>query len=172
MARAFVSVGSNIDPAKNVRSALVLLRKRAAVRAISTVYLTEPIGPAGQSPYYNCVVAVQTELQPLDFKKKVLRAIETDLGRTRSSDKYAPRTIDLDLLLYDEVVTATAELVLPDPGIVQRRFLAAALAELDPELVLPGSATRIRTVSQQMPSAVMQPLEDYTKRLRKEVLHE
>ncbi len=170
MARAFVSVGSNIEPEKNVRSALQRLGEQVTIRAVSTVYLTEPIGPAGQPPYYNCVADLKTDLTPLDLKRQVLRGIEATLGRIRTGDKYAPRTIDLDLILYDEVVMTTDELVLPDPDIFRRPFLAAAVQELAPDLVLPGSEKRISDVA---PSTrAMKPLEQFTKELRKEILHE
>jgi dihydroneopterin aldolase/2-amino-4-hydroxy-6-hydroxymethyldihydropteridine diphosphokinase len=170
MARAFVSVGSNIEPEKNVRSALQRLGEQVTLRAVSTVYLTEPIGPAGQPPYYNCVVDVETDLTPLGLKQKVLRGIETALGRTRTADKYAPRTIDLDLILYGEVVMTTDELVLPDPDIFRRPFLAAAVRELAPNLVMPGSGKSINDAAASMPHE-MKPLEQYTKLIRKEILH-
>ncbi len=170
MARAFVSVGSNIEPEKNVRAALQRLGEQVTIRAVSTVYLTEPIGPAGQPPYYNCVADVETDLTPLGLKQKVLRGIETALGRSRTADKYAPRTIDLDLILYDEVVMTTDELVLPDPDILQRPFLAAAMRELAAGLVLPGSGKSFNDAGGPMPHE-MKPLEQYTQLLRKEILH-
>jgi 2-amino-4-hydroxy-6-hydroxymethyldihydropteridine diphosphokinase len=171
MARAFVSVGSNIEPEKNVRSALQRLGEQVMIRAVSTVYLTEPIGPAGQPPYYNCVADVETDLTPFGLKQKVLRGIETALGRTRTGDKYAPRAIDLDLILYGEVVMTTDELVLPDPDIFRRPFLAAAMRELAPNLVMPGSGKHINDGAAPMPHE-MKPLEQYTKLIRKEILHE
>ncbi len=172
MVRAFVSVGSNIEPEKNMRSALRQLGELVTIRAVSTVYLTDPIGPTRQFPYYNCVLDVETDLAPLDLKLNVLRTIETALGRTRTSDKYAPRTIDLDLILYDEVVMTSDELVLPDPDILQRPFLAASVQELAPGLVLPGSGLSISAAAARMSYETVKPLEGYTKRIRKEILHE
>ncbi len=170
MARAFVSIGSNIEPEKNVRSALRLLARHATIRAVSTVYLTEPVGPPGQPSYYNCVLEIDTDLPPLALKKDVLRRIEAELGRARTGDRYAPRSIDLDLILYDEVVAATVELVLPDPDIVQRPFLAAGIAELAPGLILPGTRTVISDVAARLSNAGMKPLAAYTSLLRKEIL--
>ncbi len=160
-----------MNPEENLRTALLLLRHHATIRAVSTVYLTEPIGPPGQPPYYNCVLDLGTELQPLDFKKDVLRRIELKMGRTRSGDKYAPRPIDLDLIIYGEVVLATGELVLPDPDILRRPFLAASLEELAPDLVLPGSGIRISDAARRLSRQGMTPLGHYTERLRKDVLH-
>ncbi len=172
MARAFISAGSNIDPEKNVLSALRLLGMHARIRAISTAWLTEPIGMPGHPLFYNCVVEVETDLPPRELKINVLRRIEAELGRAWMHDKYAPRTIDLDLILYDEVVTASGQLVLPDPDIATRPFLAAGIAELAPGLVLPGSGSIIDDIAARQSKTAMKPLADYTNLLRKEILHE
>ena len=105
MARAFVAIGSNIDAAANVRAAVRALALRMPVVAISTVYRTEPEERPEQPPFYNCVVEINAEIAPLELKFQVLRPIEEALERRRTSDKYAPRTIDLDLILYDDLVS-------------------------------------------------------------------
>jgi 2-amino-4-hydroxy-6-hydroxymethyldihydropteridine diphosphokinase len=172
MARAFISIGSNIDPETNVRDAILRLGSTAQVKAISTVYRTEPVGPPGQPPFYNCVVELETDLAPRELKFQLLRRIESELGRTRGSDKFAARTIDLDLILYDELVMITEDLTLPDPDILRRPFLAVPLHELAPGLVLPGSGVRISEAVSAQPRKDMTPLEGYSERIRKEVLHE
>ena len=172
MTRAFVGIGSNIDPEVNVRSAILRLKETARVKAISTVYSTEPVGPPGQPPYYNCVVEIETDLAPRDLKFKMLRRIESELGRTRGIDRFAARTIDLDLVLYDDLVMATEDLTLPDPDILVRPFLAIPLQELAPGLVLPGSGLPISEAVLAQPRTGMAPLENYTERIRKEILHE
>jgi len=172
MTRAFVSIGSNIDPEINVRNAILRLRSTARVKAVSTVYRTEPVGPPGQPPFYNCVVEIETDLAPRELKFQLLRRIESELGRTRGADRFAARTIDLDLVLYDELVMTTEDLTLPDPDILRRPFLAIPLQELAPGLVLPGSGIRISAAVQMQPRMNMTPLEDYTERIRKEILHE
>lgn len=170
MARAFVSVGSNIDPETNVRAALLRLSKETDLRAISTIYLTEPLGRQGQPPFYNCVIEIETSLPPAELRFGVLRNIEDGLGRRRSDDKFAPRTIDLDLILYDDLVMTTPELTLPDPEILERPFLAIALSEITPGLVLPGSHTGIGEAAAKLSRIGMQPLRTYTDRIRKEIL--
>jgi len=172
MARAFIGIGSNIDPETNVRDAVQRLGSTARVTAISTVYRTEPVGPPGQPWFYNCVVEIETDLAPRELKFRLLRGIEGELGRTRSSDKFAARTIDLDLILYDELVMTTPDLALPDPDIPQRPFLAIPLHELAPGLVLPGSGLRIQEAAASMSSNTMMPLAAYTEHLRKEFLHD
>jgi 2-amino-4-hydroxy-6-hydroxymethyldihydropteridine diphosphokinase len=172
MTRAFVGIGSNIDPEVNVRSAIFRMMETARVKAISMVYRTEPVGPPGQPPYYNCVVEIETDLAPRDLKFRLLRRIESELGRTRSTDRFAARTIDLDLVLYDDLVMTTEDLSLPDPDILVRPFLAIPLQELAPGLVLPGSGLHISEVVLAQPRTGMAPLENYTELIRKEILHE
>ena len=172
MTRAFVSIGSNIDPEINVKSAILRLSSAARVKAVSTVYRTEPVGPPGQPPFYNCVVEIETDLAPRELKFQLLRRIESELGRTRGADRFAARTIDLDLVLYDELVMATEDLTLPDPDILRRPFLAIPLQELAPGLVLPGSGLRISEAVLAQPRKGMTPLENYTERIRKEITHE
>lgn len=172
MARAFISIGSNIDPETNVRDALRRLGASARVTAVSTVYLTKPVGPSGRPPFYNCVAELETELAPRDLKFRLLRRIESELGRARGADTFAARTIDLDLILYDELVMTAEDLTLPDPEILVRPFLAIALHELAPGLVLPGSGVRISGTIPALPRTGMKPLVDYTERIRKDLFHE
>jgi 2-amino-4-hydroxy-6-hydroxymethyldihydropteridine diphosphokinase len=172
MARAFISIGSNIDPEINVRNAILRLGATTRVKAISTVYRTEPVGPPGQPPFYNCVVEIETDLAPRELKFRLLRRIEGELGRTRGGDKFAARTIDLDLILYGDLVMTTEDLTLPDPDIMRRPFLAVPLQELAPGLALPGSDVRINEAVRALPRKGMTPLENYTERMRKEILHE
>ncbi len=169
MARAFVAVGSNINPARNVRAAIRALAERVRVAAISTVYRTEPECRPGQPPFYNCVIEIETGLSPRTFKFQLLRGIEAALGRQRTADKDAPRTIDLDLLLYDDLVLNTSGLVLPDPDIARRPFLAIPLSELSPGLVLPGTLAPVAELAANMPPTGMRPRIAYTARLRREI---
>lgn len=171
MARAFVSIGSNINPAENVRKAIHRLALQVRVLGISTVYLTEAEGRPEQPPYFNCVVEIETEAPPVELKHQVLRRIEEDLGRERSEDRYAPRPIDLDLIVYDDLVMETDDLTLPDPQILHRPFLAILLRELAPGLTLPGLNRRMEEVAAALPQGSMKPLESYTERLRRAIRH-
>jgi 2-amino-4-hydroxy-6-hydroxymethyldihydropteridine diphosphokinase len=170
MARAFISVGSNIDPDTHVRQALALIAVRTHLAAISTVYLTDPLGRPEQHPYYNCVLELATDLPPLEVKRAILRPIEGKLGRVRTQDRYAPRTIDLDLIAYGDLVLNEDGLQLPDPEIIKRPFLALPMAELAPGWVLAGSNCRIEEVAAALSADRMRPLADYTRQLRQELL--
>ncbi len=166
-----VAVGSNIEPERNLPKAIALLDDRARVLDLSTIFLSAAEGPAGQPQFLNGIVKVATRIPPRDFKFDVLRAIEAELGRRRTGDKYAPRTIDLDLILYDELVVNAPDLTLPDPEIFVRTYLAFPLYELEPGLRLPGSALTIEDVVGGMRRKGLQPLADFTRSL-KETYHD
>jgi 2-amino-4-hydroxy-6-hydroxymethyldihydropteridine diphosphokinase len=171
MARAFVAVGSNIDREANVERALVRLNELAPIRAISDFYSTRAVSGGDQPDFLNGMVEVETELPPLTLKEAVLRSIEDELGRCRSEDKNADRTIDLDLVLYDGVVNETPPLILPDPELEQRAFLAVPLMQLAPSLELPcgrGSATDVASA---LDRSDMVPKPEYSHRLRTRILH-
>ena len=141
MTAVYISLGSNIAPEANITRALELLAKAVRLSALSTFYRTVLVGPAGQPSFVNGVAEVRTDLGPRPLKFEVLRGIETALGRRRGPDKYAPRPIDLDLLLYGDLVVREPDLVLPDPDLRERLFLAAALRELAPGLAPPGAGS-------------------------------
>jgi len=137
MASAYVGVGSNIEPETNVIRSLELLRERVRVTAVSQIFTTAPIDRPMQEPYANGVFRIETDLEPRELKS-LFRSIEDSLGRTRTADRYAPRTIDLDLVLYGERVIREPGLVIPNPDLLTRPFLTAALLEIAPDLIVPG----------------------------------
>ena len=167
MVRAFIAAGSNIEPAKNIKKAVQLLSQKVKITGISTVYQTQPIDRPEQQSYYNCVLKVETDIQPKKLKYEILGAIETELGRVRTADKYAPRTIDLDLNIYDNLTGEIDGIVLPDSQITERPFMAFCLYELEPKLVLPGTNLAIADVCSKMTKENMKPLESYTTQLQK-----
>src|SRR5262245_8677284 len=125
MPTALIALGSNLgDRAATLARAVELLRVAAEVRvaAVSRWHETEPVGgPAGQGPYLNGALRLETSLAPEDLLT-VLQRIETELGRTRT-ERWGPRTLDLDLLLYDDVTCNTPRLTLPHPRLAERRFV-------------------------------------------------
>jgi 2-amino-4-hydroxy-6-hydroxymethyldihydropteridine diphosphokinase len=170
MARAFISMGSNIDPQANIRAALRALARQLSVASISKVYPAPAEGRSGQPLFYNCIVEVETDIAPVDLKYKILRPIEAALGRERDSDKYAPRTIDLDLVLYGNITLNTNGLVLPDPGIWQRSFLAIPLAELARNWIIPGIGKSAADIATVFRNNDLHPLISYTSSLAEEIL--
>ena len=140
---AYVAAGSNIQPRRNIAEALRLLRGAVQVAGVSTFYRTPAIGPdgrvrAGDEEFLNGVFAVRTDLPARRLKFEVLRPIEDRLGRVRSADKYAPRTIDLDVVLYGSEVMDEPGLKLPADDI-RRPWVALPLRQLAGDVPLPGS---------------------------------
>jgi 2-amino-4-hydroxy-6-hydroxymethyldihydropteridine diphosphokinase len=136
VARAYVGLGSNLgDREAALRSALDLLGED--VVAVSSFRETDPVGYLEQPPFLNAAAALETELDPRALLERLL-AIERELGRTRDGPRFGPRTIDLDLLLYEGSVIDEPGLVVPHPRMGERRFVLEPLAELDPDLAVPG----------------------------------
>jgi len=134
----YLGFGTNLgDREANLRQALRALRDVARIDAISSIYLSEPVGYRDQPDFWNLVVRVETELEPVELLA-MLKGIERDLGR-RVSFRNAPRTLDIDILLYDDVVVDAPGLTIPHPRMLERAFVLKPLLELDPELRFPGS---------------------------------
>jgi 2-amino-4-hydroxy-6-hydroxymethyldihydropteridine diphosphokinase len=165
-ARVFVGVGSSIDPAEHVPRALASLDRGAGLLGLSTFYRTAAIGRPEDPPFVNGVVEVRDVLAPAPLKALLAR-IEEDEGRRRGTDRWAPRTIDLDLLLHGDTVSAVLGLPLPHPDVARRRFVALPLLELAPELELPGSGGRLSAVAEALPPFPMVADEALTRELRR-----
>jgi 2-amino-4-hydroxy-6-hydroxymethyldihydropteridine diphosphokinase len=139
MAEAFVGIGSNLgDREGQLRSARKLLAAENGVEvvAVSRLRDTEPVGPVEQPRFLNGAVQLITELTPRELLDRLL-AIEQRLGRVRT-ERFGPRTVDLDLLVYGDEVVDEPGLTVPHPRLHERRFALEPLAELKPELVIPG----------------------------------
>ncbi len=164
-APVFIGVGSNIDPEENVPRALEYLARHITLTAVSTFYRTAPIARPEQDSYLNGVVAAMTHMSPRALKTDILCSIELTCGRTHTEDKYAARTIDLDLLLYGNPSIHEPALKIPHPDIRERSFVSVALYELAPDIILPDTQEPLsEVVRDQMDD--MQPDGDFTRRLR------
>jgi len=136
MAAAYLALGANLgDRAATLRRALRALPPDFTVRAVSPVYETEPAYVLDQPRFYNLVVAAETDLAPLAALRR-LKALEAESGR-EEGPRFGPRVIDLDLLLYDDVVLDTPELTVPHPRLAERAFVLVPLAAIAPEAVHP-----------------------------------
>lgn len=138
MARAALSLGSNLgDKRANIAAAIAALDAGgAAPLARSADYRTEPWGPVAQDWFVNACVLVETALAPADLLALCLR-VERDLGRVRDT-KWGPRTLDIDILTYDDLTVTTPDLVLPHPYMLERRFVLVPLVEIAPDLIVHG----------------------------------
>jgi 2-amino-4-hydroxy-6-hydroxymethyldihydropteridine diphosphokinase len=145
MNRVFVSLGSNIDPQRNLPEAVRRLAARCRLVAVSPVYETAPVGKTDQPNFLNAAVQIETELPPADLKA-MLQAIEDELGRVRTEDKNAPRTIDLDISLYNDLVLELGHRQIPDPEILQFPHIARPLADLAPQYRHPATGQTLSEI--------------------------
>jgi 2-amino-4-hydroxy-6-hydroxymethyldihydropteridine diphosphokinase len=140
MPRAYIGLGANLGPREvTLLRAVDLLAAHNGIEVLEMSQLreTEPVGNVVQPPFLNGAVAVETTLSPRELLD-VLLDVERELGRVRDGGRWGPRTIDLDLLLYaDEVVEETG-LKVPHPRLHERGFALEPLADLEPELEIPG----------------------------------
>lgn len=143
---AYLSIGSNMgDRSYYLNRALALLQTvDVTVQRVSSVYVTEPWGGVEQENFWNIAVRVETVLMPLELLH-LCQQIEQELGRKRLLH-WGPRTIDIDILLCDNVTIQTAELTLPHPHLEERAFVLTPLREIEPSLILP-SGRSIREVA-------------------------
>ncbi len=161
----YVGVGSNLFAERNIRAALALLQGQVAVTGVSTFYRTSPLARPDQPAFANGVFAVAVDLAPRQLKQ-LLCAVEVGLGRRRTADRHASRTIDLDLLILGDLVLDDARFRLPDPDIRVRPFVALPLLELAPDLVLPDTGEPLSQVAAGLSDTELAPHEPLTLALR------
>ncbi len=146
----FISLGSNIgDRAANIRNAIKALERVGKIVAVSSLYETEPVEFIEQPWFLNCTVPLETELNPHELIAELL-SIEQEMGRYRQQKK-GPRNIDLDILLYGDLVLNDATLTIPHPAMQQRRFVLEPLAEIAPEIIHPVLRRTIRELRDALP---------------------
>lgn len=133
MAEIYLSLGSNLgDRYHNLQQAIELLRKYIAVRKVSSIYETEPMGDEDQGWFLNLVLSATTTLLPRELLQAT-QGIEQEMGRIKTRIN-GPRNIDIDILLYDDLVLQESDLILPHPRTTKRAFVMMPLLEIAPEL--------------------------------------
>lgn len=128
--RAFVLLGSNLDPEAHLPRAVAGLAQLGRILRVSSVYQSPPVAREDQPDFLNAAVLLETEHEPPGLRRG-LRQLEAELGRVRRRDKHAARTIDLDLCLYGNRIES-GSVTLPDPDLLEYAHAAAPIAELDP----------------------------------------
>ena len=149
---AWISFGSNIgDRLTTIEGALTRLNRSdfVSVQKVSNIYETEPVGFAAQDDFLNGAAQLSTTLAPIGLLRRLL-AIEKSLGRTREV-RWGPRTIDLDLLLFDHYIINSEELIVPHPEMHNRRFVLTPLADIAAEVVMPGTTKTIAQLLKKTP---------------------
>lgn len=135
----YIALGSNLcNPIQQVDNALRSLKTlpKTRLETHSSLYRTAPLGPQNQPDYINAVAVLNTQLTPNVLLSR-LQQIERKQGRIRTAQRWGPRTLDLDILLYDNVQSKNSRLTLPHPGLQDRAFVLYPLFECAPALVLP-----------------------------------
>ena len=149
-----IALGSNLgDRAENMRRGIELLMTRVPgihLNASAPVYETEPVDCApGTQAFLNTVIEVEADCLPHELHTH-LKAIEQALGRPEQRERNSPRTLDLDLLYADDVVSDDPVLTLPHPRMHLRRFVLEPLADIRPELILPGQRETVAALLRQL----------------------
>ena len=144
-----VSLGSNIEPERNLLRAIEELDHRVELVAASRVFETEPVGRRRVPTFLNAAVELKTSLGPRSLKFRVLRWVEAALGRVRTDDRNAPRVIDLDIALFGDRVLSDSEagIEIPDPEILRYPHVVVPLADLAPDRCHPASGEALREIA-------------------------
>jgi len=145
MARVFIGLGSNLgNRERNLNAALAALREEGLIRPVrvSRFLATSPVGGPPQPDFLNAVAEAETDLPPEQVVQALL-AVESRLGRVRT-ERWGPRIIDLDLLLYDQIILDRPDCVIPHPRMHERRFVLEPLCEIAPDAMHPVFSVAIR----------------------------
>ncbi len=135
MPEVFVAAGSNVDPARHLRKALDALQRIYSPLRISPAYQNQAVGFEGED-FINLVVGFTTTDSLVDVRRH-LQSIEALCGRAPDAPKWAPRSMDLDILLYDDVISSEPGLLLPRPDLVKRPYMLKPMADIAPDVVHP-----------------------------------
>lgn len=144
---AYLSLGSNIKPEKNLRAAVRELERFGRVLRVSRVWQSPPLGTPGQPDYLNTALLFETPLSAIDLKAKAIKTVEERLGRLRGADRNAPRTIDIDIMLFDREQMRLGRRFIPDPEILERPFVAIPLAEIAPDIIHPVTGESLAEIA-------------------------
>jgi 2-amino-4-hydroxy-6-hydroxymethyldihydropteridine diphosphokinase len=143
MNTVYIGLGANLnDPIAQLHNAVDALKNLAQSKliAVSEFYASKPMGPQDQPDYVNAVAKLNTSLAP-EALLDALQKIEREQGRQRKNERWGPRTLDLDILLFANEIISTSRLVVPHYGLCQREFVVYPLLELEPNLTLPDGRT-------------------------------
>ncbi len=154
--RVYLGLGSNLgDRELNLLEAVERLRLLGDVVKVSRPYETDPVGYVDQPKFLNAALRLETDLDPWALLGR-LKAIEADLGRVETV-RFGPRTVDLDILTYDDLVISDPGLTIPHPRLAERAFVLVPLAEIAPDLVIPGLGLTVRELARRVDGAGVRP---------------
>lgn len=145
--RAVISLGSNVNKEENLPASIRLLAELCHIIDVSPVYETLPVGLPHQPNFFNAAVIVETEMQPGQLKKQVLSHIEERLNRNRTGNRNAPRTIDLDLALFNDEVREYNGHQVPDPDVLSFAHVAVPIADMAPHMLHPQTGESMADIA-------------------------
>ena len=155
----YLGLGANLNsPKKQLDNAIAALKKLPDCEFISVshYYASKPMGPQDQPDYINAVACINTTLSP-EKLLDLTQAIELEHGRVRKAERWGPRTLDIDMLLFDAQTINTERLIVPHYGLTEREFVVYPLLELAPKLILP-SGIALHTIANTLPLNNLQQL--------------
>ena len=146
--KVYLSLGSNVDRERTYPRAVALLTGLGTVAAVSQVYETRPVGMDDADNFFNGAVLLLTDLTPADLKRRLRDEVEAPLGRRRDPDnRFTPRTIDVDITLWNDDVLEVGDQSIPDPDLLRHVHVAVPLAELAPNLIHPETGQTLRDIA-------------------------
>jgi len=140
MSIAYIGLGSNLGESKSILQnsiSRLATEKNIRLLKISSLYASKPLGEKNQPNYINAVISVSTQLSPHQLLQ-LLQEIELEFGRERTHERWASRTLDMDILLYNQLICLDERLTLPHPEMTQRDFVLVPLCEIAPDTMIPG----------------------------------
>jgi 2-amino-4-hydroxy-6-hydroxymethyldihydropteridine diphosphokinase len=153
--RIFILLGSNIDKERNLPAAIQCLQNWCQVAAVSDIYESHPVGLKDQPNFFNAAVLVESNMDARTFRRAILNKIESRLKRVRTSEKNAPRTIDADMVLFnDEVFDLDLDHHIPDPELLKHVHVIVPVAQLNPEFVHPETGETLGDIAQRLTKEV------------------
>lgn len=144
---ALLSLGSNIEPEMNLPVAVREISRYGEVLRVSRVWQSHPLGDPDQPDYLNAALLLATPLSARELKETAIAAVEARLGRVRSANRNAPRTIDIDIIFFNRDCLRLGERRIPDPEVLERPFVAIPLAEIAPDFVHPETGEPLATIA-------------------------
>jgi 2-amino-4-hydroxy-6-hydroxymethyldihydropteridine diphosphokinase len=145
--QALLSLGSNVEPEKNLPAAVRKLGRYGQVRRVSGVWQSPPLGNPDQPDYLNAALCLETSLSAGELKETAIAGIEAELGRVRGADRNAPRTIDIDIMLFNHERLRIGQRSIPDPEVLERPFVAIPLAEIAPDYIHPVTGETLTEIA-------------------------
>ncbi len=150
--KVYLGIGTNLgDRGKNLSEAIALIKEHIGrVKQVSSVYETEPWGFASENDFLNIAAEVETKLKPSGLLGRILM-IEANMGRLRDEKKYSSRQIDIDILLYGDMILEAKSLVIPHPGLHERRFVLVPLNDIAGDILHPKLGKTIKVLLKECP---------------------